>query len=110
MNKKILEFEIVDHGVEHSDYFQGCGVAFTKFSDVATGIGDSLQEALEDAAEQLATAGFEISAELNSEIESADATDHSNRLPDVTQHTDCGEPECFAEGVYYFASIRIKAA
>ncbi len=66
--KKILEYEIVDHGVEHEQYFQGCGVVFTKFDDVATGLGNSPREALENALEDLIQCGYEISEDLENEV------------------------------------------
>ena len=52
---KAIDYEIINHGIEHSQYFQGCGVAFTDFDLVATGIGDNAKEAYEDAVEQLYT-------------------------------------------------------
>jgi hypothetical protein len=55
--KKIEDYSIRDHGVDGEQYFQGAGVAFTKWKDCFTGIGDSPGEALEDALEQLACAG-----------------------------------------------------
>lgn len=100
--KTIQEYEIVDHGIEHEQYFQGCGVSFTKFETVSTGIGNSLQKALNDAAEGIAQQGYEISAELEKEIENANNT--SNEL----NHTDCDDDNCYSEGVYYYASIRVK--
>ncbi len=53
MKHHITSYEILRHGVEHSDYFQGCGVSFTDFDHVVTGIGDTEKEAFEDALEQL---------------------------------------------------------
>jgi len=47
--KPIKDYEIIDHGMEYSDYFQGCGIAFTNFTDVATGIGHGAKEAASDA-------------------------------------------------------------
>ena len=58
--KPITCFEIVDHGINHAQYFQGCGVSYTKFKDVATGCGDTPSEALADALEQLATGGWDV--------------------------------------------------
>lgn len=57
--RKIKDYQIVDHGVEHVQYFQGAGVSFTRFTDDTcyTGVGDSPAEALEDALEQLAMSG-----------------------------------------------------
>ena len=37
--KKIRSYEIINHGYEHSQYFQGGGVSYTPFDDVATGVG-----------------------------------------------------------------------
>lgn len=48
------DFEIVDHGMELGDYFQGCGVAFTKWQHVVTGVGESAIAAYDDAVEQIA--------------------------------------------------------
>lgn len=89
----ILEYEIIDHGIDSSDYFQGCGIAHTKFDDVATGIGTSVKEALENAAEDLAVRGYDIPAALAMEIDSADETD-------LIADTEGDQ--------YYFVSIRIK--
>lgn len=50
---KTLEFEIIDHGHDGEQYFPGCEVAFSRFTDVATGIGTSAKEAAEDAMEQM---------------------------------------------------------
>jgi hypothetical protein len=55
-----VAFEIVDHGIDHSQYFQGCGTSFTEYTMVATGIGDDYKEALDDALESLAQAGWNV--------------------------------------------------
>jgi len=52
--KVITDFEIVDHGIEHNQYFQGCGTAFTSFDYCDTGCGSNLAEAYDDACEQIA--------------------------------------------------------
>uniref|UniRef100_A0A6M3LHN1 Uncharacterized protein n=1 Tax=viral metagenome TaxID=1070528 RepID=A0A6M3LHN1_9ZZZZ len=57
--KPITECELVNHGIEHSQYFQGCGVAFTRFTHIVTGIGDTPAEAIDDCLEQIAQAGFD---------------------------------------------------
>ena len=49
-----LTFEIIDHGCDGEQYFPGCGVALTRFTDCATGIGDSAHEAGQDALGQIA--------------------------------------------------------
>ena len=53
---RITEWNVIDHGIEASDYFQGHGIALTDYTHTATGIGDNPSEALDDAIEQLATA------------------------------------------------------
>ena len=57
--KTIDDFELVDHGIEHSQFFQGCGVAYTNFEHVVTGIGDNPAEAIGDCLEQMAMNDFE---------------------------------------------------
>jgi hypothetical protein len=44
-------YEVIDHGIDHSQYFQGCGVSHTIYDDVATGFGCDAWEALDDALE-----------------------------------------------------------
>jgi hypothetical protein len=55
--KKIKEFEIIDHGYEHNQYFQGCGVSLTRFDRCYTGAGYSAKEAYKDAVEQVYSSG-----------------------------------------------------
>ena len=72
----ITGYEIINHGIEHSDYFQGCGVSCTGYTNVATGIGHSEREALDDALEQLAMGDWETdNADLNADLNAADDTD-----------------------------------
>jgi hypothetical protein len=51
----ITDFDIVDLGVHHPDYFQGFGTSFTKFEHSTYGIGDTAQEAYDDALDQMAS-------------------------------------------------------
>jgi len=101
--KTIQEYEIVDHGIEHEQYFQGCGFSYTRFETVSTGIGNNLVEALNDAMEGLVQQGYEISNALEVEVDS---------LPNSTEteetHTDCDDEECYSQDVYYYASIRVR--
>ena len=59
-SKAIEAFEVLDHGIEHEQYFQGCGVSCTGYADVATGIGCSVAEAVDDALEQLAQGEWDV--------------------------------------------------
>lgn len=56
--KTITDFEIINHGIEGEQYFQGCGVAFSKFKNVVTGIGNTEKDALVDAMEQIDESEF----------------------------------------------------
>lgn len=51
---RIGEYELIDHGIEHSQYFQGCGVAFTSYHHCATGIGSNFEDAYNDCCEMIA--------------------------------------------------------
>jgi len=55
--KMIGKFEVVDHGIDGDQYFQGCGLTFTSYEDIATGIGENFAEAVDDALEILAQKG-----------------------------------------------------
>lgn len=56
---KIKNYEIIDHGADHMQYFPGVCAAFTPYDDCVTGWGVTPQEALEDALEQLACLGVD---------------------------------------------------
>lgn len=69
--KRILDYSITDHGVEHHQYFQGDGISFTEYTDCATGCGNSAYDALDDAFEQLASNGWDtetIPNEMSDEV------------------------------------------
>ncbi len=74
-DKKIAEWEIRNHGVDHSQYFPGVGVSHTDWDLVETGIGYSEKEAAEDALEQLASIGYEIPDELQAEVDGLSSED-----------------------------------
>ena len=54
------QYEIINHGYDHSQYFQGCGTYGTPFEYVATGCGMTAKEAYEDAVDQIAMTGHKI--------------------------------------------------
>ena len=93
-----MQIEIINHGVMCSDYFQGCGLAFTDYDAVATGVGSSEREAFDDALDQLAQ---------QEGMESVD-WDEVERLA-VKQY---GKPRkkivAKDEDSYLFLSVRIK--
>ncbi len=59
--KRVAEYEVIDHDFDSEQYFQGCGIAYTLYEDVATGIGDTFIEAFEDATENLAQNDWDTS-------------------------------------------------
>lgn len=48
------KFEIVDLGVQYPDYFQGFGTSFTQYEHSTYGIGDTAEEAYQDALDSAA--------------------------------------------------------
>lgn len=92
-------FELIDHGIEHSQYFQGCGVAFTGFANVVTGIGDNPAAAIDDCLEQMAQAGFETES-MEARIMEQEGWEALPTTPDA--QTVYGN----IEDIYYHVSIR----
>ena len=90
--KKIFDYQIIDHGVENDQYFQGCGVSLTPFTDVATGIGGSARIALDDALDSLAQNDWETKP-LEKELKII------SDVIDVPEDA----PDC-----YHYVSIRVR--
>lgn len=65
--KVVADYYITLHGLEYEQYFQGHGCT-SRWTDCATGVGDSEIEALDDALDSLAQNGWEVS-----EIEKGEA-------------------------------------
>jgi hypothetical protein len=120
MKHKVESFEFVDHGIEHEQYFQGCGSG--SFDAVYTGIGNSLKEAMEDATNQAFCSDLsfppDVEKDIDREISEADdkftvtglaATNCAGEKHEVADD----EPVCEAcaerwESNQYYASIRVK--
>ena len=99
MAKRIGEFELIDHGAEHSQYFQGCGVAFTSFENVVTGIGDNPAASIDDCLEQIAQCGFDTEG-MEARIMQQEGWEVLPTTPDV--QTVYGN----IEDIHYHVSIR----
>ena len=95
--KKIEEYEILNHGVENSQYFQGCGTAYTEFTDKATGIGNTYSEALDDALESLAQNDWDVST-----------IDEQEEKPAKEETCEDVLGEESAEDTYWYVSVRVK--
>ena len=98
-----IEYEIIDHGVCGSQYFQGCGTTFTSYSECVTGIGNGPQEALKDACEQLACSsdGDIDFSELDQEPMMIDSDYTKDTVPEIGDEY----PELDNE-IYHYISIR----
>lgn len=65
MSKVVTSYEVFDHGIENSQYFQGWSPP-RDFDDGATGAGDNPHEAMEDALEMIAQGGdWELGTVVN---------------------------------------------
>jgi len=91
MKKVVLNYEIVNHGIDNEQYFSGCGTSFTEFDRVVTGMGQTEQEAFDDAMECL--------------YESEDGLEVCNRL-EREKGTLRTEHGCDIEGLHCYVSIR----
>lgn len=103
MSKKIAGHEVIVHGVEHEQYFQGCGTSFTSYTAVATGIGADAREAFDDALESLAQGDWDV--------------DHAEQWEDVPKAEDAQLPKCDSlaalqeddeSGLWVYVSVRVK--
>ncbi len=94
--RTIVDFEIVDHGIENEQYFQGCGISYTSFSNVATGIGDNPAEAIDDCLEQIAVNGTDTEG-MEERILADIGKRRMPRRPVVSRKSE----EC-----HYYVSIR----
>ncbi len=100
VRKAIAEFELVDHGIEHSQYFQGCGLSFTEFDDIATGCGNNYAESVDDALECLAQGDWETEGMEKRILE--------QELPGYRALPTRPAVKASAEDCYYYVSIRVK--
>jgi hypothetical protein len=91
---KLRQFEILNHGPDQSDYFQGCGTSCSNFTHAFTGIGDNAKEAYQDALEQVyMTLGSGIGDRLPSRPSGIRVRD---KVP------------ANSEGCYWYTSIRLE--
>ncbi|MHB9081678.1 MAG: hypothetical protein ACYC3X_29780 [Pirellulaceae bacterium] len=105
---KIADFEVIRHGIDHSDYFQGCGTAFTRFSEVATGIGNDEREALDNCLEFIAQSHrLEPGAidRLTDEILTCETFDDEYTVDDYLRGEGF-DPQEDEDLPYFFLSIR----
>jgi len=90
---KLIEYEILDHGMMYSDYFQGCGVSYTRFTHVWTGAGDSSKEAYNDALDQMSMDDWEAAEKM------------PKRPTGIRTHPTVPHD---SEDIYFYVSIRAR--
>lgn len=90
--QSIAEYEIINHGTEHAQYFEGCSTNATSYTASYTGYGHTPQEALEDALDQLSMDGYETDT-------ITDTLSKKSQLPD-------NMPE--NSELHHYVSIRLR--
>jgi hypothetical protein len=95
---KIIDFEIVDHGYDHAQYFQGCGTYGTVFDEVYTGAGDNAKDAYEQAMEQVYMAYGDASDRLPRRPRGIRKSDHVPRRLTKDEESE----------YYWYVSIRVQ--
>lgn len=101
----VSRFQVIDHGEDGSQYFPGCGVALTSFDYVSTGVGDTAEEALSDALEQMAMG--EPEARPSEAQEAEMRSDWLNKPSDKSAHDSLDAHDC-EDGCdwHHYVSIR----
>jgi hypothetical protein len=104
---------IVWHGIDHEQYFPGCGVALTKYDAAVTGCGNDWREALEDALEcavqegwhdaELHTQGQEPPEGKRDDIDAhLESLGHTIDCDDDCEHWESGE------SLHYYVTLQLK--
>lgn len=86
---KIASFQVIDHGPEHGQFFQGCGTAYTNYDHVVTGSRCTQKEAYDDALEQIAMTHSNVDL---TELEAyGKARYDDDKVPDSINDDESGE-------------------
>jgi hypothetical protein len=104
MDKQVVEYRITRHGAEHGQYFQGHGISHSRFTDCATGIGQSEWEAFDDALEQLAQNGWDVEL-IGKDDEAHEMQRNETRDFNELQHGEDWE----GSEVQYFVSVDVRS-
>jgi hypothetical protein len=102
--KEITEYCIVRHGVDSCSYFPGAVVANTEFTDCATGIGETEQEAFEDALDLLSENGWNVD----------DVVSPTNFDPDSITDIFSGDldfdDDTVSDNMSWYVTIKVRGA
>lgn len=100
--KKVSDYSVTDHGVEHAQYFQGHGIACSDWEDCATGCGNTYNEAFEDALDSLAQQDWDVDGIVNEE------KDNPNADKTVQEWEELPDSDMEESELYYYVSIDVK--
>jgi hypothetical protein len=104
--RRVSDYQLIDHGIDHSQYFPGCGTAFTPYDHCVTGCGDNFAEALDDALEMMAQ-GTDAPDDIDAFEKEMLADEELTEWPSAPS---VSEEEQFNENYHYFVSIRYNLA
>jgi len=104
---KIREYEISEQGIQASSYYQGAGTSFTDWDDVFTGIGSNRYDALDDALEQLACAGYDEEA-IENEYNDGDENIVCEGC-EFKSENDFPSEKCLDCEMHYHVEVYVKA-
>lgn len=108
--KNIKDFQVIDHGIEHAQFFQGCGVALTNYEHCVTGCGESAADAFNDALDCIGQDDFNVETIQVSDDGKLFTSEKAEKNSVTTYLEKQGlEPQDDCE-LYYYVSIRWNGA
>lgn len=102
--KPVYDYSVHEHGIMYSDYFSGSSTYGTSYDEVFVGTGENAHEALEDAMNSAAEAGWDTRSIKNE----FDPESEDNVQNTVRQNNPDMDEDDAADGVYYFISLFVR--
>lgn len=103
---KLVRYDVIFHGIDHSQYFPGCGTAFSDYDHCVTGIGDTAKEALSDCLEQMAMGAEGIAPDTIDAIEREIIAEYSAPANGHLEGSSVSAKYPDADELYWYVSIR----
>lgn len=91
----ITDYQLIDYGIEHEQYFTGHSCAFSNYEHCVTGTGDTPGEALRDAISQM--------QELHTGLDTSDFEDEEAEYLQASEPSVEGQ-----EGFHYYVSVNFN--
>jgi hypothetical protein len=94
--RTVADYELRDYGIDHAQYFQGAGVAYTDWEDCFIGVGNNAEDAAEDAITAAYDNGwtFTTDPDLSEFKRTPDAHDECELVCDACLATDTPPVRC----------------